>query len=402
MIAASGIQCALDHIARAYKSSETRTPLIVSALDGNPGASIDFLARQQNSRVWSITMDGAGSEQNALDYVEVGVHNGDWVLLQQAEKCTAETMRKIGLLLMTLKPDPKNCPRREFFRLWLQVSDHINVNDHVHPLFPQVIMKNCIVCRVKPHGSSDSPASTPVKGGDTTSSAAASPSNNSNNNNAASPVAAAADTQSPSRGIAAPSSSSASPTKMTKRMAAEPPLLGTEIIKHNQRRTQGRESDSESDTEDADKKITGLWFHRNVEFYSNDSAATVADFKKMIFEEVDNNNVQKIQEIVSSGHVDIDKVKRDGMTPLQFAVSREREAAVKALIDAGADVTIRRESDGSPLLFMAIENPVILQHLIDGHVDMKQKYEGHLLEDHPLTAPNIAKLVRQMRRDGKI
>lgn len=185
-------------------------------------------------------------------------------------------------------------------------------------------------------------------------------------------------------------------------MAAEPPLLGTEILKHNQRRTQGRESDSESDAEDADQKITGKWFHRNVEFYSNDSAATVADYKKLIFEEINNNNVEKILEIVASGHVDIDKVKRDGMTPLQYAVSHEREAAVKALIDGGADVTLRRESDGSPLIFMAIENPVVLQHLIDGHVDMKQKYEGHLLEDHPLTAPNIAKLVRQMRRDGKI
>jgi hypothetical protein len=225
------------------------------------------------------------------------------------------------------------------------------------------------------------------------------------------PRAAAATTErslSPQRGSAAASAAGAagaSPTKMTRRLAAEPPILKTDLEKRDKRRGAGRESDSESDIEAPEQKPTGLWFHRNVEFYSNDREASVEDYKKTIFEYVDLNNekgIAKLKEIADSGFVDIDKVKRDGMTPLMWAVSRQRTNSVKALIELGADVTIRREADGSPLLFMAIEDEVLLQHLIEGGIDMKTKYEGHILEDHPLTAPHIAKIVKEMRRAGKL
>lgn len=403
MIAASNIQSALEHITRAYRSSETRTPLIVSGQDGNPAPSIDFLARQQNSRVWSITMEGdKGSEQNALDYVEVGVHNGDWVLLQCAERCSFDTMRKIGTLLLTLKPEPKVAPRREFFRLWLQVSPSvdININEHVKPLFPQIITQNSLLCRVREQSAAASPekaqrAPTPQ--------AAAAPSGSTKAvRPSAAASAAAAGSSSPSPTSAASASGGASPTKLMHRVHAEPALLKSELEKHTVRREQGRDSDSDSDAEEAEKKATGLWFHRNVEFFSNDKEASVEDYKKTIFDKVDAEDVDAIKEIANSGHIDIDKVKRDGMTPLMYAVSRQREKSVRTLIaDVGADVTLRREADGSPLLFMAIENPAILEHLIAGGVDMKTKFEGYVLEDHPLTAPHIVALVKQMRRAGK-
>ena len=382
MIAASGIQSALEHISRGFRSSETRTPLIVSSVDGNPAASIDFLARQQNSRVWSINMEGASSEQNALDYVDVGVHNGDWVLLQNADKCSFDTLRKIGTLLMTLRPEPKTCPRREFFRLWLQVEQPINVNEHVKVTFPQIIVQSAIMCRAVAASASapGSAAPSPVK---------------------QQPATAAAAAGSSPRSVAAPEQQQQhSPTKLVRRLPAEAPLLQTAMHKHEQRRHAGRDSDSESDADEPEKKATGMWFHRNVEFYSKEASAAVADYKKIIFDVVDADDAEQVKAITASGHVDIDKVKRDGMTPLQFAVSRQRENAVQALIAAGADVTLRRESDLSPLTFMAIENPVILQHLVAGGVDMKQKYEGYILEDHPLTSPPIAKLVREMRRSG--
>jgi hypothetical protein len=337
----------LEYVGRAYRSSEARTPLVTSRLDGDPVGSINMLARETGSRVWALNIDGPSSEQNALDYIDVGINNGDWVLLMHAERASGDFLRRMGLILFTLVPSPETAPRRGVFRLWLVVDGEIVVNDHVNPILPLVVLKNSIIARLKvrSHGS---------------------------------------------------------PSKLQKRLPEEPPLLEAEVVKHEQRRAAGRSSDSESDMDAPEKKPVGLWFHRAVDFYEKDVAGKTSDPKRVIFDAVDAQDTKTIEEVVTSGQIDVNVVKRDGMTPLMYAVSREKPDAIRALVQHGADITLRRERDGAPLLFMAIESEEVLNALIEAGVDFDQKYQSCYVEDHEATAPNIARIVRRLRKEGHV
>jgi ankyrin repeat protein len=189
----------------------------------------------------------------------------------------------------------------------------------------------------------------------------------------------------------------ASPEKIQRRMPAEPPVFEQALSKHAQRREQGRDSDSESDADEPEKKATGMWFHRAVDFYETDGGSTVARVNEVIFDAVEAEDTKAILELANSGRLNIDAVKRDGMNPLMFAVSRGRVESAKALIEAGADVHVRREADNCPLLFMCIEAEELVHALIDAGANVDERFEGYRLEAHPSTMPNIAALIREVK-----
>lgn len=337
----------LSHIERVYKSSETRTPLIANLRDGDPYNTVVTLAKRSGCTVWTISMESEKNEQNALDYVEVGTQNGDWVYLTNVEQASAEVLRQLAMTLYTLKPEPKRFPRRSLFRMWLVTQRPFDVNDRIKPVFPQSLLSNALVARARvPPGLTEAPPS---------------------------------------------------PEKFQRRIPADAALLENELAKHEKRREVGRDSDSESDQEEPEKKATGMWFHRAVDFYAVDGGTTLARVNEVIFEAIEKEDVATIKELCNSGRLNIDGVKHEGMNPIMYAVSRERVESAKALLECGADATVRRPSDNSPLLFMCIESEELLTALIEAGANIDERYEGYRLEDHPTTQPHIAAIVRDLK-----
>lgn len=333
----------LPHVVRAHKNSECRTPIILVREDGDPFQSVVTIAKAFGSSVWNIEMGNPKNEQNAIDYVDVGVQNGDWVYLTNVEEATPEVLRSIATTLVTLKPDPKRFPRREHFRVFFTVQKPIDMNDNISSPFPRLMLQNAILAR----------RLTTAEGG--------------------------------------------SPTKWLKHLPEEENLRTVEIMKHVKRRDAGRDSDSESDADEPENKITGMWFHRAVDFYSKEEGASLRKPSDELFEAVEECNVERIRELCQSGKVDIARVKRDGMTPLQYAVSRERIPSCRALLEAGADPNVPRESDGCPPLFMCIESDELLLLLVEFGVDIHAKFENERVENHFATPPHIAALVKKIR-----
>jgi hypothetical protein len=332
------------HVVRVHRDSECRTPLVVALDDGNPYMSVCFLAKQQNSAVWHISLESSNNEQNALDYIDVGIHNGDWVYLTCIELASKELLRKIGIALMTLQPNPVECPRRSLFRLWLVTEKHFDINSTINPLLPHVLAQNALFAKkATPAGYGGSPVKR---------------------------------------------------HKVVKRGAQEPPLLAEEVKKHDARKQIGLDSDEESEHEDPAAKVTGLWFHRDVDF-SSDKGQSANKASDDIFRAVDEEDRQLIAAISASGNVDINKVKRNGMNPLMYAVSLEKVGAVQQLLEDGADPNIRRESDGCPMLFMSIDDERIIQLLHDHNADFTAKFEGYRILEHPFTAPNIIAYIKE-------
>ena len=379
----------LDHISKIHRDSETRTPIIVFESEGDPFPSVVTLAKKFGCSVWSIQMNTGKNEQNAIDYVDVGIKNGDWVYLQSLTAANTDVLRTIGRTLLTLKPEPKQFPRRHLFRLWLAVEEPFDVNDHLNPIFPMVLLKNALLARCIPADApylSTTTASARGDGRPQLSPARCSAARTITDEHGDEKVVTTADGTSPAR------------LKTVIRVPAEPHLKDITMHKHLRRCSQGRDSDSESDMEEPEKKVTGLWFHRAVDFYEKDGGTVIARVHEILFEAVENEDVAMIEEISNSGRLNINKIKNpSGMTPLQFAVSRERVQSVKTLLACGADPTIKRESDGSPLLFMCIETAEIVPMLLHHGADMYEKYEGYNLEAHPTTQPHVARLVRELK-----
>lgn len=336
------------HVERAYKSSECRTPVFVTQEDGDPWKSVAFLGKEKGLGVWTIEMDGPRNEQNALDYIEVGIQNGDWVCLTSAENASSEVLRKIAITLTTLTPDPRRFPKRELFRLWLFVDKPLDINDRISPKFPFLLTQNAIVGR-----------------------------------------AGTASGVLPS-----------SPEKLQIKQKQEPHLYVEDQVKRQRRRDVGRDSDSESDHEEAESKLTGLWFHRAVDFHSADQGSKVTQASEEIFAALERDDGAMVAELCSSGQVDLARLRKNGLTPTQIAVSEEKLSATTALLEAGADVNQVRESDGRPLLFMSIENADLVRVLIQHGADPHQQYEGYRLETHPDTDLDVAKMILQFKDDG--
>ena len=338
----------LHHVTRAYKSSECRTAIFLTMQDGDPFQTVCWLGKQRNCAVWSIEMDGPRNEQNALDYIDVGVQNGDWVCLTSAEGASNEVMRKIALILTTLTPDPKKYPRRELFRLWLFLDKPIDINDRISPKFPMLLTQTAIIGR----------AATP------------------------------------------PGMVPSSPEKLQVKEPQEPALFEAAERKRAARREVGRDSDSESDHEEPETKLTGLWFHRAVDFHSADQGSKVTQASEEIWGAVERDDGDAVEELCNSGQLDLARLKRNGLSPLQLAVSLEKINSVRALLNAGADVKQVRESDGRPLLFMSLENQDLVRLLIENGCDFYESFEGYRLESHPDTDLDVAVLVKRWKEEG--
>lgn len=333
----------LPHIDRLYKNSEVRTPLICCLEDGDPRPSIEYLARQKGCAVWTIAMESAKNEQNALDYLEVGLQNGDWVYLTGNEQATSKTLREIALQLTTVAPEPKHFPKRELFRLWLAVEQDLDVNDSINPIFPTLLVQNCLVCRAMP--------------------------------------------QSP-RGA-----------RLRTKDSVEPALMQQEYEKRLARRDQGRDEDSESDHEDPECKRTGLWFHRSVDFYEADrdgvGSVALRGAADEIFDSVEAGDVDHAKQLIESDAQCLHATK-SGMTPLLWALMCDHCDMVHLLLEHGSDPNQRRLGNGMPALFMSIEQVRMLQLLMDHGADIETRYEGMLLADHPDTAPEIRQYLKSI------
>lgn len=333
----------LAHVDRLYKNSEVRTPLICCLQDGDPLKSIEALARQQGCAVWTIAMDSAKNEQNALDYLEVGLQNGDWVYLTKNEHATQKTLREVALQLCTVAPEPRHFPKRELFRMWLLVEEDLDINNNINPIFPTLLVQNCLY------------------------------------------------------GRAAPTSPRGS--KLRTRDSVEPTLMQLEYEKRCNRKDQGRNSDSESDHEEAEDKKTGLWFHRSVDFYQYDQDAVgsvaLRGAQDQIFDAVEQGDLEAARSLVEAD-ADCIHATKAGMTPLLWAVMCDNVPMVQMLLEHGSDPNQRRLANGMPALFMSIEQVALLQLLIDNGADIEARYEGMLLVDHPDTAPEIRSYVKRL------
>ncbi|KAJ9452322.1 nuclear protein Tc22 [Diplonema papillatum] len=329
----------LPHVQRLYDNSECRTPLILSLRDGDPLKCIQALAKEKGCAVWHIVMDSPKNEQNALDYLDVGLQNGDWVYLTKTELAGHETLREIALQLLTVVPNPKMFPKREIFRMWIAVEDSVDLNQSINPAFPSLLAHNALYATARP----------------------------------TSPTGCA---------------------KLQVKRAVEPSLMAAEHAKRRQRKLQGRESDSESDAEDASQRRTGLWFHRSVDFFEGDNNHANVKHESDIFTAIEADDEEKVARFLKSNTLDINHVLRCGMTPLFWAVMCDNTVLIKMLLDAGADPNQRRQGNGMPIIFMSISQVDILQLLVEHGADLDARFEGQLLIEHPDTAPNIRQYLK--------
>nr|AAS75144.1 nuclear protein Tc22 [Trypanosoma cruzi] len=106
----------LEHVCRALKNADCRTPVIFFYEDGDPFLSLCKIAREMQSAVWHFDLAVIKSIQNVMDYIDVGTKNGDWVLISHCEEVEQHRFREVALRVFLLKPEPKKYPRREFFR----------------------------------------------------------------------------------------------------------------------------------------------------------------------------------------------------------------------------------------------------------------------------------------------
>eukprot|EP01012_Entosiphon_sulcatum_P009115 TRINITY_DN1504_c0_g1_i1.p1 TRINITY_DN1504_c0_g1~~TRINITY_DN1504_c0_g1_i1.p1 ORF type:complete len:342 (+),score=70.99 TRINITY_DN1504_c0_g1_i1:98-1123(+) len=329
----------LPHVERVYNLSECRTPLIICLSDGDPLKSIEALAKRNGCAVWKIVMDTPKNEQNALDYLDVGLQNGDWLYLTQCEKATAKVMRDIALQLMTVRPEPKLYPKRELFRLWLILEEPIDLNDQIHPVFPAVLTQNALL------GIRDQ-----------------------------------------DRGA-----------KVATKQKVDPHLSEEQIQKQQKRIQKGLPVDDESDgdVEDPQKRVTGMWFHRAVQFYEADAENAVMKSVEDIFDAIEKGDLEKVKDIISRNTLDLNQITKSGLTPLLWAIMCDNLAMVRLLLENEADPNLRRASNGMPPIFMSIESPEMLQLLIDFGADIDARFEGKALMDHPDTAPAIRDYIRE-------
>ncbi|KAG5492951.1 hypothetical protein JKF63_01531 [Porcisia hertigi] len=328
----------LEHVERAIKNSDCRTPVVFVQSDGDAYQSVCHFAKKQQSAVWSFDIFKLQSMQNVLDYIDVGVNNGDWVYITNCNLVDESYFRDVARVLYQLLPDPQRYPRRELFRCFFGVTKPFDLNAPVGQPFPQLFMHAALVAR---------------------------------------PTAAQG-------------------SKWSRIMPADKPLFSIAAMKHQQRRAAGRDSDSESDVEETDP-ISGIIFHRATERIRDVDQSTVTLRKHELLKGVENQDTDLIRQVVSTGEVDLSRKLKDGMTPLQYACSRELTESVRTLLSLGADPDAPREADGRPPLFMAIDDMELAKVLVAGGANLFLKYEGYRADSHPDTDPAVAAYLAEER-----
>lgn len=328
----------LPHVVRAVKNSDCRAPVIFVAEDGDPYPTLRALAKETNSSIWDFDLEKAKNTNNIMDYVEVGVKNGDWVYVTNCDVVDPFFFRDVGRIIYLLEPEPERFPRREFFRSFFCVKKPFDINGH-RPPFPTLMMKNSIVSRIKEDDSKWS-VQLPVNG----------------------------------------------------------PQYDLAMKKHERRRGEGRDSDSETDL-DEDQQLSGMRFYRCAEFSKSVDKSPVATAKDTFWKALQEEDVETMSRLVRAAEVDPHKKLSNGMTPLQFAVCMQLPTAVNYLLSIGGDPNLPRESDKRPPLFMYVEDKAIAKALIDAGADLYAKYQGYRLDNHPETSSEIAAYAK-LRRDN--
>ncbi|CAJ1012463.1 putative Dynein heavy chain region D6 P-loop domain/Ankyrin repeat (3 copies)/Ankyrin repeat [Leishmania naiffi] len=329
----------LEYMQRAVKNSDCRTPIIFVQQDGDPFQSVCYLAKQCDSAVWSFDVAQLQSAQNIMDYIDVGINNGDWVYVTNCDLVDESYFRDVARTLYQILPEPHRYPRREVFRCFFGVTVPFDLNAPVGLPFPLLFMHTALV----------------------------------------------------SRPTAAPGS------KWSRIMPADKPLFSVAALKHQQRREAGRESDSESDLDETDR-ISGVIFLRAAERNRDIGQSVVTLARHQMVQAIDEQDDGLIRRLVSSGEVDLSRKLKDGMTPFQYACCKELTESVRTLLLVGADPNAPREADGRPPLFMAIDDMELAKVLVEGGANLFSKFEGYRADTHPDTAPDVAAYLAEERK----
>ncbi|KAH9601912.1 Ankyrin repeat [Trypanosoma melophagium] len=328
----------LEHVRRAMKNADCRTPVILFNEDGDPFLSLCKIAKESQSAVWHFDLAVMNSVQNAMDYIDVGTKNGDWVFITHCEQVEPHRFRDIALMVFLLKPEPKKYPRREFFRCIFCLEKAFDVEANVGTPFPPLLLKNSIIARKVDENSA----------------------------------------------------------KWSLKLPSDAKYREIEHLKRERRRAQGRDSDSETDL-DEEEKLSGKWFHRAVELNkaADDSPLTMAEEEMQTA--LDAEDVDTIRKLVTSGKIDLSKEIKYGMTPLQYACSIEKVKSAICLLECGADPNVPRQSDGRPPIFMALEDTSLVKALVDHGADLFATFQGYRVDSHPDTSPQVAQMTKKMR-----
>ncbi|KAG5491438.1 hypothetical protein JIQ42_01340 [Leishmania sp. Namibia] len=329
----------LEYVERAVKNSDCRTPIIFVQEDGDPFRSVCYLAKEQDSAVWSFDVAQLNSVQNIEDYIEVGVNNGDWVYIINCDLVGESHFRDIARTLYHILPEPNLYPRREVFRCFFGVTMPFDLNAPVGLPFPPLFMHAALVARpTAAHGS-----------------------------------------------------------KWSRIMPADKPLFSAAALKHQKRREVGRDSDSESDLEETDR-ISGVIFHRAAERNRDVEQSTVTLARHQMVKAINEQDDPLIRSLVSSGEVDLSRKLKEGMTPVQYACCKQLTKSVRTLLSLGADPDAPRESDGRPPLFMSIDDMELAKVLVEGGANLFSKFEGYRADSHPDNAPDVAAYFAEERQ----
>ncbi|PWV02680.1 nuclear protein Tc22 [Trypanosoma cruzi] len=329
----------LEHVCRALKNADCRTPVIFFYEDGDPFLSLCKIAREMQSAVWHFDLAVIKSIQNVMDYIDVGTKNGDWVLISHCEEVEQHLFREVALRVFLLKPEPKKYPRREFFRCLFCVEKVFELEGNAMTPFPPVLLKNSIISRRVDESSS----------------------------------------------------------KWCLKLPSDAKYREIEELKRERRRAAGRDSDSETDLSE-DDRLSGKWFHRSVELNkaADESPVTMAEGEMQVA--LDEEDVETIKILIADGKIDVSKVIKFGMTPLQYACSTQKVKAAKCLLDCGADPNQPRQSDGRPPIFMALEDESLVEALVKHGADLFKTFQGWRLDTHPDTSPPIARMIKKLRQ----
>lgn len=328
----------LAHVVRAVKNSDCRTPIILVEEDGNPYPTVAQLAKEVDSGVWSFDLEQIKNANNIMDYVEVGVKNGDWVYITNCDCVDPSFFREVARFIYLLNPEPEKYPRREFFRSFFTVKKPFDLNGIRFP-FPSLMMKSSIVARITTETS-----------------------------------------------------------KWSCQLPVDDPQFAKAEKKHAQRRLEGRDSDSESDL-DENTQYSGMRFYRSAELSKYVDNSPMAVGKEIFMKALRADDVETMKKLVDAAEVDPFAKLENGMTPLQFAACVQLPKSVKYLLDIGANPNTPRDSDGRPPLFMALDDKSIAKALIDAGADLFVKYQGCRLDNHPETDPAIAAYARRRREE---
>lgn len=326
----------LPHVVRAVKNADCRTPIILIEEDGDPYPTLSVLAKEVNSGIWSFDLEQIKNANNIMDYVEVGVKNGDWVYITNCDTVDPSFFRDVARMIYLLTPEPEKYPRREFFRSFFTVKKSFDLNGIRFP-FPTLMMKSSIVART-----------------------------------------------------------TAETSKWCCQLPVEDQQFAAAEKKHEKRRLDGRDSDSESDL-DENTNYSGMRFFRSAELSKFVDNSPMAVGKEIFLKALKEQDVDTMRKLVEAGEVDPFAKLDNGMTPLQYAVCVELAKSVKYLLDIGANPNTPRESDGRPPLFMALDDKEIVKALIDAGGDLFFKFQGCRLDNHPETDPEIAAYARRRR-----